>query len=647
MTSKSAVSPPASDAGGVGTIGETRSAPAVWERRVAFYVIAAALFFSTLPYLLGYALSRPDYQFVGQAYNIDDYCVYLSWTRQAADGHFYARDLFTTEPQKNVEFNALFLLLGLVVRISHLPISIVLQAARILAGGLLLALIYRFYRNCAIGSPAARLTALGLASFGAGLGWLYWPAWADKNVGRLPVDVWQPEAFTFLSVYYSALFAVSTVLILVALYSALRGEQTGRARYGVYAGLCGLVLGNIHSYDIIHIMAAWGLFLVLKTIIERRFAPRNWGRAVLAGAITLPSVAYQFWVFRADPAFHARAEVPTLSPEFIYYILGYGLTIVLAAVAVALLIAGKRTKLIEQFSDRTAALFVGSWSVGVFVLIYVWHVAFQRKMLMGEDIPLCLLAGAAAAFLTQNWPVRWRVAALAALVAISFPTNALFIYRDYMHLVEDRSETSLSPYLTGYDLDALGWIRANSAPSDAVLGFPELMAFVPGYCDRSVYLGHWSETPKFGEKVQGFVRFAQAGASDADRIAFLRETGCAYLVYPNDVSAMSAGAAGPLAFADFAGSPPPYLAPVHRNKMYTIFAIRIPSSAAQSHPITLRPFCVQVPNRSYSFLTGGRQTPNPPSPLPARGSQQYCAHFQKTAKDVLAAPSSATDGEQA
>jgi hypothetical protein len=77
--------------------------------------------------------------------------------------------------------------------------------------------------------------------------------------------------------------------------------------------------------------------------------------------------------------------------------------------------------------------------------------------------------------------------------------------------------------------------------------------------------------------MQEFVRFAQVGAPDDQRIQFLRETRCSYLIYPNDVSAINAGAAGlTMAFADFAASPPPYLAPVHRNKMYTIFAIRLP-----------------------------------------------------------------------
>ncbi|HEX5324537.1 MAG TPA: hypothetical protein VFW40_12170, partial [Capsulimonadaceae bacterium] len=392
-----------------------------WERRVATYLIVIALILSCLPNLLGYSISRPDYQFIGQSYNIDDFCVYLSWTRQAADGHFFGANLFTTDPQRNLEFNALFLALGQVVRITHLPIGVVFLLTKIVAGGILLALIYRFYRYCAGPAPSARLTAIGLVALGAGFGWLFWPAWADKNVGNLPTDVWQPEAFTFLSLYVAVLFTVSTVFIVGAMYSLLLGERTGKTRYAIYAGLCGLVLGNIHSYDVLHIAAGWGLFLVVKTIVARRFDAASWGRAFLAGALTLPTSVYQYYVFLVDAPFHERALVHTLSPPFLYYVLGYGLTWILAVVGLALLFANRRSRFTAQFSDWQSAAFIASWAVAGFIIVYLPHISFQRKMLMGEDLPICLLAGSAAAYLVRRLHARVQILALAVLVIVSIP----------------------------------------------------------------------------------------------------------------------------------------------------------------------------------------------------------------------------------
>ena len=97
--------------------------------RTAVSVMALTL----LPYLFGWLLVGADaargwYSWLG--YNLDDSCVYLSWMRQAADGHFFQHNLFTTEPQSGHQFNQLFLALGLLSRITALPTNIVYQILR-------------------------------------------------------------------------------------------------------------------------------------------------------------------------------------------------------------------------------------------------------------------------------------------------------------------------------------------------------------------------------------------------------------------------------------------------------------------------------------------------------------------------------------
>ena len=218
------------------------------------------LFAACLPYLLGYFSTPPGTFFVGTVYNIDDYCNYLSWLRQMADGHFFLRNLFTTEPQHGLEFNLFFWALGRLMAVTRLSAQAALQLARVGGGLTLLVLIYRFYRYCLPGDRGARLTAFGFACLSSGFGWVQWLRWSDKNFAGGPVDAWQPEAYTFLSIYTSALMAVSTVLILGALYALLLGEQTGKWKYPVIAGVCGGILGNIHSYDVLHLAAAWDFF---------------------------------------------------------------------------------------------------------------------------------------------------------------------------------------------------------------------------------------------------------------------------------------------------------------------------------------------------------------------------------------------------
>ena len=68
----------------------------------------------------------PSY-FIGTPYNIDDYCNYLSWLRQMADGRFFLHNLFTTDPQRNLQFNVFFWLLGRVMALTHCSPQAALQ----------------------------------------------------------------------------------------------------------------------------------------------------------------------------------------------------------------------------------------------------------------------------------------------------------------------------------------------------------------------------------------------------------------------------------------------------------------------------------------------------------------------------------------
>ncbi|MDQ2799541.1 MAG: hypothetical protein M3Y13_07865, partial [Armatimonadota bacterium] len=180
------------------------------EARIALGLLLLTLFFSSLPYLLGYFSAPPDTRFIGTVYNIDDYCNYLSWLRQAMDGRFFFHNLFTTDPQIDREFNVFFWLLGRAAHYLRWSPQAIFQLARVLGGAALLWLLWRLCRFCLSRSVAARLTAFGFLCGSSGLGWITWRHWQDKSVGSAPVDAWQPEAFTFLSLYTSPLFVVST-----------------------------------------------------------------------------------------------------------------------------------------------------------------------------------------------------------------------------------------------------------------------------------------------------------------------------------------------------------------------------------------------------------------------------------------------------
>jgi len=573
------------------------------EPRLVAALISLTLFAAALPYLLGYFITPPGTFFVGTVYNIDDYCNYLSWLRQMADGRFFLHNLFTTEPQHGLEFNLFFWLLGRGMTLTHCSPQAALQFARIGGGLALLWLIYRFYRYCLPENIPARLTAFGFACLGSGFGWIQWRHWQDKSPPGSPVDAWQPEAYTFLSIYTSALMTVSTLLILGALYALLLGEQTGKWKYPVIAGVCGGILGNIHSYDVLHLSAAWSLFLVVCTVLKRGCGmAMSWARAGIALALTLPTTGYMVYLLKHEAVFAKRAGVPTLAPRLpvtvlghehhlplIPYVFAYGFVFLLAVLAVWMMaregppapILGGQIRngisftlaLQDWGGGSLPLLFAACWAVGGLLVCYL-PVAFQRKMLMGEHIPLCLLAGVGASWLTQKYAPRWRVPALVLFVLATMPSNVLFLVRDINHLQNDKSETHLIPFLPNALGDVYHWLRANTPPGAAVIGPPSLCTYLPGEAGRAVWAGHWGETPQYAQKEKEFAEAFDALTPDADRDAFLISTGAQYLFYPNDVSPFAFKRRDGLHhFVELSAAPPAYLREVYQNQMFTVYEI--------------------------------------------------------------------------
>ena len=135
-------------------------------RWVLLWAVAVALV-SSVPYIFGAAITPKGEHFLGLTHNIDDGAVYLSWMRQAADGHFFIRNLFTSDPQVGRQFNALFLVMGTFGRVSHLPLIWVYHIFRVVLGVLLIVVIWRFGRLF-LPEPTQRRYLIPLAAFSSG-----------------------------------------------------------------------------------------------------------------------------------------------------------------------------------------------------------------------------------------------------------------------------------------------------------------------------------------------------------------------------------------------------------------------------------------------------------------------------------------------
>ena len=554
----------------------------------------AVVFITSLPYLFGWFLqgARPELgRFSWLAFNLDDGCVYLSWLRQADDGSFFQRNLFTTEPQIGRQVNLFFFALGTIARILHLPPIAVWHAARVVLGILLLGLVYRLLQRT-IRDQRARTAAFLLVCFSAGLGWL--PGlWHEAGITGA-VDVWQPEAITFLSIYLNPLFVMAQVLMVSTMLCLLRAHDEWPSARPVWAAaLCGFLLGNIHTYDVITLAAVWGVFLAIMMLRNRRLDAAWLIPALVTAIATAVSTGYTAYLLYAERVFAQRAEVPTLSAPIENTALGYGLVLLLAVVGVAYCLApraGFGSSAGACTSDGMWLFCV--WAIVGFALPYA-PFPFQRKLLMGEHLPLAALAGVGIRRLLGFAQGRTFAALLGSLVVLTSLTNVRFLLRDAAAFAQDRAQSGIQrPYMYAGEVAALDWIQRNAPKGVPIQPLPwitltpegkvaiadtTVAAFAPGLTGHPVNAGHWGETPDFPEAIGRWRQFLLPNTTDDMRVQLLRATGVRYVLFTQK-HAEIADPGDDRLLTVFRSHPPGYLRfiPEASNSDADVYAVVLP-----------------------------------------------------------------------
>ena len=515
------------------------------EAKIAALIAALALLLTCVPYLVGYFAAGKNH-FLWLGANVDDASAYFSWIRQGETGSLRQINRFTTDPQPGLFANPFFLLLGLIARVLHLSPATVYHLSRLGFGAALLSLVWKFIsfllpleegNREKDAAPytlhptpytlprRARLLSFLFVCFASGLGWLpiAWSAFSARaTCPPGPIDLWQPEAVTFLSLYLAPLFLASMCLQIAVLMFLLRAAQSGKngLKYAVYAGLCGLLLSLVHSYDVLSIGAVWLVYLLIKTIKTRRriasaASPIHHSsfiiyHSLLAGFITLPGVLLMASQLKSNKVFHARAAVETLSAYPQWLLLGYGLALALAIYAgIGYRASGvEETPAASEFApasteariaptpdNRHPMPFLTVWAVVNAAVSYLPGIAFQRKLLQGEHFPIAILAGIGAAHFLAKYlpqagnseqrtanrdvypipgaqrqiPARRFASAAGLLTLLLGMTNLQYLFNETERFQNHTTKIILArPELLPGEVEALQWIAANT-PADAAV----------------------------------------------------------------------------------------------------------------------------------------------------------------------------------
>jgi hypothetical protein len=488
---------------------------AVVSRREWVWVVLWALLvmgLTCLPYWHAREIAG-ERTFAGTLWGVDEGNVYLAWLRQAAEGRTLLHNQYCVAPENPRFFNLYLQLGGKLSALTGLAPVAVWQGLRVAAGVFLLLSLYLLVAEVTR-DRVARWATLALASLGSGLGWVV--VVQGGWLGLKPIDVgtgWQvqPEAVTFLSLLLSGLFVASMGLMCQGFVWALRAVRDDSRRAAVGAGLCLLVLGNIHTYNVFPVHLALVVWLAVEIVRGRLSLGRAGRHYGLILAVSIPSVLWALYAATADPAFMAKGLTPTPAFRLVDYVVGYGLIGLLAVVgAVGVVRAGVIQAKGEGLAGKPLpGTLMVAWAVAGSLVLLI-PVSFQRKMIEGLHLPLCLLAGLAVAALARGLTGGLRargkhkqaaervVLTVMAVAVFALPSNALFVADCLSRLKTNNAELLgvLQPplYLQPGEVKALEWLRHNATAEDIVLSSSMLGSHIPAWCPARVWVGHWAET---------------------------------------------------------------------------------------------------------------------------------------------------------
>ena len=492
-----------------------------WPRfALAFAAIVAMI--SLLPYLLAYLWTPPGHHFAGFFFIADDATTYLAKMRQGADGAWLWSDPYTSEPHGGVFLFSFYLLFGHLAALLHLPLIAAYHLARISGA---VALVIAVDQLCRRLLPAElRTLGLVLVILGSGAGFLAQalgnPAILGSRVEAL--DLHLPEISGWYSILAIPHFAWATALIIVALLGLLRIAEAPAWRPVALASAALIALTAIHPQMIPVLGVIWVAYQGMLVTWGARPTMRSFAAQAVPFLATLPLLAYNAWVLFRDPTIAEWAhQWRHQAPGALSLAVSLGLPLLAAIGGMA--VAWRRR-------DRGLALmFV--WPPLVFALLYLPNLAnIQRRLLDALYVPVGVLAAVGIRALTSRLR-RARGRRIEALLITICCLSSVIVLAIALRFA---SGAFAEAYIGDDSWRAMQWLSSHHQQSDRVLSSPGAGQLLPAWSGVPVYVGHYSETLDYFQKIRNVDAVLRPSAPEATVRAFLHDNGITLLYWGPD-----------------------------------------------------------------------------------------------------------------
>ncbi len=483
-------------------------------------------------YVAAWHAPMPGYRFCGFLLNSHD-----AWGYQAFSRAFARGGLLVDYPWSNVVrppafFNLLWFLLGKGMAVTGLSFISLYYAAGILSAGLMFLAILGLMKAL-LGDGLAGRAGFLLAGFGGGFGWVVALLSTGAATRLRPLDLYHQEGYPLQAALFFPHLALSTAVLAFIMLLLWHGMALEKRRAVVGAGALLVVLGFLHPYHLVTVLAVGGVWTALRLLRGRG----QWRRALsdfmlLAGCAALPLLYYRWLFTRENFAWWAGAN-EVLTGGIVPVLLGFGAFLPLAALGVF-----GRDDASPGMPDRR--LFLGAWVVTQGALLFSSPlIRFEVKLAEGLILPSAALAVLGAGKLAARLPVlfgRWRGWLAAALAfALILPSHAILVRESLASIGRLRSQLLPGNWpwrnaIPPREREAHDFIRRN-IPPDAVFLGTTLSVILPAVADVRFFSGKMHITPDEIRKYEETLWFISNLLSESDRRVFLRERNIDYVWY--------------------------------------------------------------------------------------------------------------------
>jgi hypothetical protein len=526
--------------------------PAPKARRIRFALVFAAAIaaLSLLPYLLAYLWTPPGHHFAGFFFIADDATTYLAKMREGADGSWLWNDPYTSEPHGGVFLFGFYLLFGHLAALLHLPLIATYHLARIAGAFFLVLAAERLCRRLL--PPEGANLGLVLVVLGSGAGFLAQAAGNPAIFGSRveALDLHLPELSGWYSILAIPHFAWATALIIVALLGLLRIMEAPGWRPLALTAVSLIALTAIHPQMIPVLAVIWVAYRTLLLLWGNRPSWRALAAEVAAFAATLPLLAYNAWILFRDPTVAEWAhQWRHQAPGPVSLAVSLGLPLVLAIVGMS--VAWRRR-------DQGLALLL-VWPPLVTALLYLPNVAnIQRRLLDALFVPIGILAAVGVTSLTARLRRARARRMQVMLVTVCCFSSAIVL----AIALRFASGAFAEAYINDDAWQAMSWLSSHHQADDRVLSAPGVGQLLPAWAGVPVYVGHYSETLDYFQKIRNVGTVLSADEPDRAVQDFLAANRLTLLYWgPDEVA------------TGFRPDRRPYLHAVYRHGSVAIYRV--------------------------------------------------------------------------